>query len=93
MSNKRRGDCPACYRAECFAHMDGYCTCLDDNNFHGRPCPFFKTYRQYLDDQLAAEKNRKSMLLHEWHELVRQTKTEVAMQKEAYWLGKGLRAR
>lgn len=29
-------------RADCFANSGGVCTCLKDNDFGGRDCPFYK---------------------------------------------------
>lgn len=29
-------------RADCFANRGGVCTCLKDNDFGGRDCPFYK---------------------------------------------------
>lgn len=27
---------------DCFANQDGVCHCLNDNNFNGKDCPFYK---------------------------------------------------
>ena len=31
---------------DCFANKDGVCVCLEDNDFHGKDCLFFKTTAQ-----------------------------------------------
>ena len=36
-----------CNAVACFAHKDGYCICLKDNDFGNKRCPFFKTKSQY----------------------------------------------
>lgn len=31
----------------CFAHVDsGRCRCLNNTDFHGKPCPFYKTAKE-----------------------------------------------
>lgn len=37
---------PRCLRTDCFAHYADGCTCLSDNSFGDRDCPFFKTREQ-----------------------------------------------
>lgn len=41
MNGKRRPECRAHH--DCFANHDGVCHCLNDNNFNGKDCPFYKT--------------------------------------------------
>ncbi len=31
----------------CFAYSNGACCCLQDTNFGGRACPFYKDYEAY----------------------------------------------
>lgn len=46
---------PQCNRKDCFAYTSGFkewngggcCTVLTDNEFHGKPCPFFKTKDEF----------------------------------------------
>lgn len=33
---------PSCDESRCFANVCGSCRALSDNNFHGKPCPFYK---------------------------------------------------
>lgn len=28
---------------DCFANKDGMCSCLNNNDFNGKDCPFYKT--------------------------------------------------
>ena len=37
---------PSCTENECFAYENGHCTCLRDNDFGKRKCPFYKTSKQ-----------------------------------------------
>lgn len=37
---------PSCGRFACFGWRDGKCTILVDNDFKGKPCPFFKRERE-----------------------------------------------
>lgn len=43
-----------CSRNDCFAWATRYkkqfCRALQDTDFKGKPCPFHKTCKQYLDD-------------------------------------------
>ena len=32
---------------DCFANTNGYCTCLMNNDFGGRDCPFYKKKAQF----------------------------------------------
>ena len=35
---------PICItHTDCFANSNGKCTCLEDNDFGDRDCPFYKT--------------------------------------------------
>lgn len=36
---------------DCFANRDGVCTCLKDNDFGGRDCPFYKPADTVQGDQ------------------------------------------
>ena len=38
---------PECNYSMCFAYSGGKCTCLVDNDFKGKPCPFFKDTANY----------------------------------------------
>lgn len=40
MHGKRMPECRAHH--DCFANHDGVCHCLNDNNFNGKDCPFYK---------------------------------------------------
>ena len=40
MHGKRMPECGAHH--DCFANHDGVCHCLNDNNFNGKDCPFYK---------------------------------------------------
>ena len=48
---------PICAKDKCFACENGRCRVLIDNNFHGRPCPFFKTQEQLREEQRKAERS------------------------------------
>lgn len=39
---------------DCFANKGGICTCLKDNDFNGRDCPFYKPA-----DTVREERNRR----------------------------------
>ena len=41
MSKYRRKDI-SCKNKKCFAYYKGVCNILNDTNFKGKPCPFFK---------------------------------------------------
>ena len=41
MHGKRMPECRV--HDDCFANHDGVCHCLNDNNFSGKDCPFYKT--------------------------------------------------
>lgn len=41
MHRKRMPECRVHH--DCFANHDGVCHCLNDNNFNGKDCPFYKT--------------------------------------------------
>ena len=36
---------------DCFANSGGVCTCLKDNDFGGRDCPFYKPADTVLEEQ------------------------------------------
>lgn len=44
-------DFPRCSSVECFACEEGHCLILTNNKFKGKPCPFFKTKEQVLNEQ------------------------------------------
>lgn len=44
----------SCNRLDCFAYKDGNCVALNDTNFKGRPCPFYKPVIKY--EEKAEEK-------------------------------------
>lgn len=50
------GICPDCDNRECFGNEGGKCRVLVDNNFGGKPCPFFKT-----KEQLAIEERKRQL--------------------------------
>lgn len=50
----------SCKRSDCFAYRvsknpeernGGYCNALNDTNFKGRPCPFFKPAIEYEEQE------------------------------------------
>ena len=45
-------NCP--YHSDCFANLNGYCSALDDVDFKGKSCPFYKTAMQNELDKSAA---------------------------------------
>lgn len=47
---------PICNKNKCFACENGRCRVLVDNDFHGRPCPFFKTPKR-----LELEEKRRTL--------------------------------
>lgn len=47
---------PICAKDKCFACENGRCRTLISNNFHGRPCPFYKTAKQ-----LELEEKRRTL--------------------------------
>ena len=48
-----------CGEKECFANKDGKCLALYDNDFHGKPCPFFKTELQIKEEEVYCLKRLK----------------------------------
>lgn len=42
---------PPCNRVDCFAHEDGHCVLLVNNNFGEKGCPFFKTTQPCEEEQ------------------------------------------
>lgn len=38
---------PCSGHKDCFANTNGYCTCLMNNDFGGRECPFYKKKAQF----------------------------------------------
>ena len=38
---------PCSGHKDCFANTNGYCTCLMNNDFGGRDCPFYKKKAQF----------------------------------------------
>lgn len=42
----KNGEHPVCLKLTCFANEECKCKCLNDNNFYGRECPFYKNYKQ-----------------------------------------------
>lgn len=45
---------PGCPFYSCFAHENGHCTALKNNEFTARPCPFYKNRPQMKKDQQDA---------------------------------------
>ena len=43
---------------DCFANTNGYCTCLMNNDFGGRDCPFYKKKRLSLSLDLKIRGTR-----------------------------------
>lgn len=56
---------PTCTMAECNACVECHCIALIDNDFGGKPCPFFKTKEQaemekeYCEKRLYEIKDKK----------------------------------
>ena len=44
-----------CSISDCFACKDGECIALQDNDFNGKPCPFFKTRDQIADEEMRTQ--------------------------------------
>lgn len=51
----RSGTAPPnlCGQRSCFAYRNGKCACLDDTDFGGKACPFYKTRKQYAAGLVA----------------------------------------
>lgn len=49
MGNTAMPECKV--HGDCFANRRGVCTCLKDNDFGGRDCPFYKTADTARKDQ------------------------------------------
>lgn len=54
-----------CDRTDCFANLSSavkpgrhFCSCLQDTDFNGKPCPFFKTKEEHEDSLEAYEKRK-----------------------------------
>ena len=54
-----------CDRIDCFAAKESkkwtgkyFCECLADNDFGGKPCPFYKTKEQQAESLKTAEERR-----------------------------------
>ena len=56
---------PICIKKNCFGNMDGRCRVLNDNDFKGRPCPFFKTHAQIKSENKEIQKRLSDMNLSE----------------------------
>ena len=41
-----------CNNKDCFAHWEGNCRCLSNNDFKGKPCPFFADKREVSWEEL-----------------------------------------
>lgn len=50
-----------CDRDDCFACKTGECIALQDNDFNGRPCPFFKTRAQVLEEEMRTQMRLKKL--------------------------------
>lgn len=48
-----------CNRTDCFTNRKGKCSLLYDNDFHGKPCPFFKTELQIKEEEVYCLKRLK----------------------------------
>lgn len=46
----KKGYFPECEKEQCFANVCGHCRALDDTEFFGRECPFFKTKKLYKEE-------------------------------------------
>lgn len=55
---------PRCDRKSCFANEPSsyngayVCTVLTDNDFHGKPCPFYKTWDQFAKEREDDERRK-----------------------------------
>lgn len=50
----RNDKCPCCSFYTCFAYQHGRCTVLNNNDFHGGLCPFYKRRKQAAQDRQDA---------------------------------------
>ena len=51
---------PPCEERACFANKNKKCIVLSNNDFHGKPCPFFKTEEQLERERRdCARKNKR----------------------------------
>lgn len=57
-----------CDKSDCFASKKStkdrdkyYCTCLADNDFGGKPCPFYKTHEEQADSLRLCEERRATL--------------------------------
>ena len=48
-----------CDRTDCFTNREGKCPVLYDNDFRGKPCPFFKTELQIKEEEVYCLKRLK----------------------------------
>lgn len=56
MARRKDNERPVCTfgHADCFAHMrNGRCFCLDNTDFGGRKCPFYKNEPVRMDEANA----------------------------------------
>lgn len=49
MKGKQTPKCTA--HIDCFANHGGVCCCLNDNDFNGKDCPFYKTKETVRKEQ------------------------------------------
>ena len=49
---------PRCLRTECFANYGDRCSCLTDNDFGRRECPFFKTREQRAKEEIELHERK-----------------------------------
>lgn len=61
--NVKRVKCRDCEN-ECFAYNQGYCTILDNANFKGKRCPFFKTDDQFMWERMECNRIIRNHELH-----------------------------
>ena len=50
---------PRCLRTSCFANCADRCSCLDNNEFGNRDCPFYKSREQRAQELCDAEAKRR----------------------------------
>lgn len=57
-----------CDKSDCFAAAESikhkgeyHCQCLRDNDFGGKPCPFFKTHEDQRLSLMQVEKRKKEL--------------------------------
>lgn len=54
-----------CNASACFAHKDGHCIALNDNDFGDKKCPFFKTKAQVEKERKKSEERLRKLWLND----------------------------